>query len=249
VCAVVFLAACFGPAGNDSGPVFSPIDSAWAGRQLTRDGSDSYSLTGNASVAAAGSNGGGNTRTVWWSSAQNPLTDQQSCATWSSESGAIDQQGAALRVTPERAITVTKNIWLYGTWIFNVHVWGTSGGTQLASFDLSSVFRRNGQVIALPWDLCARVVGATLSLEVWVDGQSQPPWGDTSHGGTVNLPAGWVYPGTAGFYTGHLQPGDRAVFSHLTAGPVDDTPMPAGAAHTETVSPAPAPPRFAPTYP
>jgi len=244
------LVGCFA-APTPTGPVFSSIDSPWTGRALTRDGSDTYSLVGSATVSAAASNSGGNTRTVWWDGSQSVLTDEQSCATWVSETNAINQQGAALRVTNDRAITVTKNIYLYGTWIFNVHVWDSSGGTQLASFDLGSVFRPPGNnVVALPWDLCARVIGGTLTFIAWVDGQSQPTWGDTSHGGTVTLPGGWVYAGSAGFYTGHLQPSDDAVFSNLAAGPISNIPMPSGAAHTETVSPsAGPPPKYAPTYP
>src|SRR5262249_62418260 len=105
-------------------------------------------------------------------------------------------------------------------------------------FDLSPVFRPDGEnVVALPRDLCARAVGGTVTFEAWVDGQPQPAWGDSSHGGTVSLPGGWVYPGQPGFYIGHLQPGDQAMFSELDAGPVSNTPMPTGVAHTNTVAP------------
>jgi hypothetical protein len=240
------LVGCF-VAPSPSLPVFSSIDPPWAGRALTRDGTDNYSLASSATLSAGASNSGGNTRTVWWDDSQSGLTDEQSCATWVSETNAIDQQGAALRITNDRAITVTKNIYLYGTWIFNVHVWDSSGETQLASFDLASVFRLDGNnVVALPWDLCARVTGNTLTFIAWVDGQPQP----TSHGGTVTLPGGWVYAGAAGFYTGHLQPADHAVFTTLAAGPISNAPMPTGAIHTETVSPsAGPPPKYAPTYP
>jgi hypothetical protein len=220
-----------------TGPVFSSIDSPWTGRALTRDGSDTYTLADSATVSAAASNSGGNTRTVWWDGSQGVLTDEQSCATWVSETNAIDQQGAALRVTNDRAITVTKNIYLYGTWIFNVYVWDSSGGTQIASFDLGSVFRPDGtSVVALPWDLCARVTGGTLTFIAWVDGQSRPTWGDTSHGGTATLPGGWVYAGSAGFYTGHLQPSDDAVFSNLAAGPISNTPSSARAPCLQAIS-------------
>ena len=130
-------------------------------------------------------------------------------------------------------------------------VWDSSGGTQIGPFDLSPVFRPDGEtVVALPWDLCARAVGGTVTFEAWVDGQPQPVWGDSSHGGTVSLPGGWVYPGQPGFYIGHLQPGDQAMFSELDAGPVSNTPMPTGVAHTNTVAPDAGPaPRFNPTYP
>ncbi len=235
-------------------PVFSSIDPPWAGRALTRDGYDTYSLAGSATVSAAASNSGGNTRTLWWDGTQSVLTDEQSCATWDSETNAIDQQGVALRITDNRAITVIQNIWWGGTWGFLVSIWDTANPdvvTGLAGFDLGSVFRPDGNnVVALPWDLCARVTGNTLTFIAWVHGQPQPMWGDTSHGGTVRLPDGWVYAGSAGFYTGHLQPADSAVFSNLDAGPISDTPMPTGAPHTETVSPAAGPPpRHPPTFP
>jgi hypothetical protein len=223
------LVGCFA-APTPIGPVFSSIDPPWAGRALSRDGSDTYSLAGSATVSAAASNSGGNTRTVWWDDSQNVLTDEQSCASWVSETNAINQQGAALRVTNDRAITVTKNIYLYGAWIFNVHLWDSSGGTKIGSFDLASVFRPEGNnVVTLPWNLCARVTGGTLTFVAWVDGEAQPTWGDASHGGTVTLPGGWVYPGWAGFYIGHLLPADQAVLSKLAAGPISNTPMPTGA--------------------
>jgi hypothetical protein len=195
---------------------------------------------GYATISAAASNSGGNTRTVWWDDSQTALTDEQSCATWVSQTNALNQQGAALRVTDNRAITVTKNIWGYAAWIFNVHAWDTSKpgvGTLLASFDLGSVFLSGGyNALALPWDLCARVTGSTLAFLAWVHGQPQPAWSDASHSGTVTLPAEWVNAGSGGFYTGHLQPGDEVMFSNLSARRVSNAPMPTRRTHTESAS-------------
>lgn len=231
------LAAC--------GPVFQPIDPAYQGQVLTRDQNDTYSLSlrhGAVTIAAAATNTGRNTRKAFYPTGQSPRADEQSCATWSAQSRTV-QQGAALRVATTngttRAVTVTKNLWYYTFWQFNIHLWDTSRPgvfTQLATFDLSSVFLKSGQLVALPWDLCARVIGDQLSFEAWIDGQTRPAWGDTAHGGSVSLPAGWDYRGNAGWYIGHLQPGDTATFTHLMAG----APTPSNA---ETSGGAPHPVR------
>ena len=147
--------------------------------------------------------------------------NEQSCATWSSESSNINQEGAALRISEAadgagRAITVTKNVYFHAGWIFNVHVWDTATtgvGTQIGSFDLSSVFRPGGSQVPLPWNLCARVVGPTVSFIAWPATEQPPAWDDATHGGSVTLPNGWDSVGAAGWYIGHLQPGDSATFT------------------------------------
>jgi hypothetical protein len=125
--------------------------------------------------SAPSTNTSHNTRIAFRRVADSVANDEQSCATWSSQTASLDQEGAALRVTESgsgfrKSITVTKNIWLGGYWIFNVHVWDTSTPqvvTQIASFDLGSVFDANRQLAPLPWSLCARVVGATVSFIAW----------------------------------------------------------------------------------
>jgi hypothetical protein len=152
---------------------------------------------------------------------------------------------------------VTKNVVFYTLFVFNVHVWDTSTpnvNTLIGQFDLSSVFVNSSGFIPLPWDLCARVIGNTLTFEAWVDGQPTPAWGDTTHGGSVTLPDGWNYPGDAGWYIGHLQPGDSATYTNLSAGaPTSSIPLASTRSAPVTprvVSPVPAvPPRYPPTYP
>lgn len=188
---------------------------------LTPDGGDRYVIERRgAEVHAAAPNTRGNYRTAFWPEGSPSVTDGQSCATWvaQSETGHV-QQGAALRISTDaagvtRAITVTKNVMYGATWTFNVHVWDTSRerpGTQVGAVDMGAVV--GGR--PLPWHLCARTTGATLEMKVWTGTDPEPRWGDGSHGAVVTLPEGWVYPGRAGWYVGHLPPGGFADFSNL----------------------------------
>lgn len=210
--------------------ISATVDSSLARTVLTPDWYDSYGL----SVSAAGTvafapttNTGRNTRVAFRRIADPPARDQQSCATWTSQSDAVNQQGAALRVISlpgmRRAITITKNIYYGVNWIFNVHLWDTRaspGFTQIAAFDLRSVFGANGQVRSLPWSLCARVIGDVVSFVAWLGSGARPAWNDVTHGGSVRLPPGWSYVGSAGWYIGHLRPGDTATFTNPTVSPV-----------------------------
>ncbi|HEY7136729.1 MAG TPA: hypothetical protein VIB48_16865 [Acidimicrobiia bacterium] len=215
----VLLAAC--------GTLIQPIDPAYKAANLTAEGSDTYSLSasgGTVTITAAATNQGNNSRAAFYPAEQTPLADEQTCATWSAQSDPA-QQGATLRLTTvngvTRAITVTKNIFLFAFWTFDVHVWDTSTPnvfTKIGQFDLSSVFVNSAGLIPFPWDLCARVIGNTLTFEAWVDGQPAPAWGDTTHGASVTLPGGWDYAGNAGWYIAHLAPGASARYTNLVAG-------------------------------
>lgn len=227
--------------------VIQPRDPSLNARVLTYDGDDRYelSLSGTTMVARAStSNTGGNTRIAFTPAGSASRTDQQSCASWSSQAPGRDQQGAALRVVATqdgatKGITVTKNIWFGATWIFNVHLWDTSQSqvfTQIAQFDLSTAFRRGDHALPLPWSICARVVGNTVSFIVWPSDQAQPAWDNPDYGGSVTLPAGWDHPGVPGWYVGHLAAGDEARFDGGTAGPVPSVPAPQS--RMQTVAPA-----------
>jgi hypothetical protein len=233
--------------GTGARGVPNPIDPAFAGASLTQVVSakqrtgDSYTIaasngtiqmTGNPSVISA------NDRMVLWPSTETPLVDQESCATWSSQSPAqannvITQEGLALRVATKdgvtRGLTVTKGVWAGVNYALNVHVWNTTWSPPfhlLQSFDLSSYLTANGQTSQLPWDVCARVVGDTLDFEVWLAGQVPPAWGNTAQGGTVLLPAGWGFPGRAGWYIGHLARGASATYSNLVVEAPQPSPAP-----------------------
>jgi hypothetical protein len=199
------------------------VDRTMVQATVTPDGSDRYLIESSGvqvHAAAPRTNTGGNHRAVFWPEASPPVTDGQSCATWTAQSDPRRvQQGAALRIATDeagrtRAVTVTKNIWFGITWTFNFHVWDTSRhppGAQIGNVDMGAVV--GGQ--PLPWHLCARTVGRTLEMKVWTGTEPEPRWGDRSHGGAVTLPDEWVYPGKAGWYIGHLAPGGFADFSNL----------------------------------
>ncbi len=231
---------------------------------LTPDGFDTYAFTsgaGSAEFAARPDNRDSNLRQAFWPTGGPEVVDQQSCATWTSDTGGVTQQGATLRLSTAtghvRAVTVTKNVWFYALWVFNVHVWDTSSlqpFTLVGQVDLQPEFFAGGHLPPLPWHLCARVIGPTVDVKAWPDPEPEPAWGDPFHGGSVTLPGGWVYPGRAGWYIGHLQPGAAARFddlrtwlysfdppSELRAGDPSRSPQPQGQGsnspgHLSTVS-------------
>ena len=201
--------------GTDASPLLS-------GR-ITADGTDDYTITGtngSAEARALSTNTGGNLREVFWPSDGPDATDEQTCAEWGTASGKYTQQGAALRIAssgPMRAITVTKNVFYEAGWIFNFHVWDASGGTFFGQFDLTPVFHPDGTLVPLPWHLCARTLRGRLEFKVWPSAEPEPEWGDTTHGGSAPIPAGWEAPGKAGWYIGHLPNDGYATFDQLVA--------------------------------
>jgi hypothetical protein len=166
----------------------------------------------------------------------------------------MNQQGAVLRARrlptgDRRGILVTKNVWLNAHWVFNVHVWDTHWPEvfrPIASFDLGAVFRPNGVEAPLPWSLCARVVGNVVSFIAWPTNGPRPAWNDPLHGGSVTLPPGWGEPGRAGWYVGHLRPGEWVGLTDLRSGPiaVDERAVPGFGPEPTT---APKPPVWVPS--
>lgn len=223
-----------------------PLDPSYSGATLTQvvstktGASDGFSISPTVVqpgtvMSANGPIVGPNDRMVFWPAAETPLGDAESCATWSSQSpaqgaGVPTQEGLALRVATHdgitRAITVTKNIFANATFVLNVHVWNTSKSLPfqlVGQFNLAQLFIERGNQ-KLPWNVCARVVGAAVQVELWLTGDSPPAWGDTSHGGTVALPAGWDYPGDAGWYVGHLETGASATYANEYEGAPQSAP-------------------------
>jgi len=193
---------------------------------LTTDGHDRFVVRPEGAdtlVQAASANTGGNTRLVWVPPAGEVSVDQQVCATWDAWSG-LAQPGLALRVRGDgwrvRAITVTGNIVWGARFGFNVHQWDTSIHTKsgvpvvyAGGADLSRTFGPANGLVALPWHICARVQGRLLDFKVWPSSRAEPKWGDTRYGRRFELSATAVYPGRAGWYAGHLRPGDRLLIS------------------------------------
>ncbi len=191
---------------------------------LTPDGDDGYGFTSSSTglhVAALGTNDGTNLRALFWPSGSPVVADAQSCAIWTSQSGPVVQQGAALRIRRStgrlRAVTVTKNI-VYGiSWVFNFHTWDTDRAQpfqQFGSVEIPGVRHRTSDA-DLPWNVCARTMGRTIELKVWTDEMAEPRWGDPTWGGSATIPLGWETAGTTGWFAGHLSPGEHARFDRL----------------------------------
>jgi hypothetical protein len=192
---------------------------------LSPDKDDEYTFErsgGTLRVASPSTNAGANLRTVFWPAGAPEVTDGRSCATWTAQSrdGTYSQQGAALRVRAEdgtvtKAITVSKNV-MYGfVWILNVHGWDTGRAaprTGLGQVDLGPALKSR----PFPWHICARTTGRSLVVKAWTGAGPEPAWDDPAHTGSITLPSEWVYPGTTGWYLGHLSPGGFAEFTDLT---------------------------------
>ncbi len=107
--------------------IATPLSTSYRSETLTADRHpssgifDTYAVSQGASetdISAPSTNRSGNSRLVFWPTAQTPMTNEESCARWKSQTpangaaGASDQQGVALRVSTTngitRAITVTK---------------------------------------------------------------------------------------------------------------------------------------------
>lgn len=216
------------PSLGGAGPVPAPSLQAAV---LTADGTDGYALRaqgGEVTVSAPAENLGTNLRVVFWSSDIPSSADATTCATWARASSDAVQQGAALRISTEpggrvRAITVTKNVALGAPWVFNVHVWDSALGELLpvGQADLGAVFAAPGETRfprPLPWRICARTEGTAVRFKVWRLVESEPAWGDASHGAVVTLPDDAPRSGVFGAFVGHLHPGMTTAFTDLTDG-------------------------------
>jgi hypothetical protein len=191
--------------------MWGSVDPSFSTAVLTREpANDTYSLAYNAGTQAAtviadGANTGGNNRGVFWFSGQPAVQDAESCARWSAENGGSKvvpniQEGAALRIRTNGDKSPSY--------------------TLLGHVDLRPVFDPSGDganPAPLPWGVCAKTVGSTLSFVAWLDGTAKPAYGDTTHGGSVTLPPEYVYAGNYGWYIGHLSAGQSATFDHLIA--------------------------------
>lgn len=173
-----------------------------------------------------------NIREVFWRADADPVVDGQTCVTWQETSESVEgepiQPGLAMRVASVgadngglRAVTLTENVLYAGTWLFNVHVWDTRSlvpMTLVKTFDVSRVVgriakvdgRADNSMVQPPWHLCARTSGDTFTFKVWTQNNREPSWSNPRQVFSVQLPAGWTYPGYSGGYIGHLHPGQHA---------------------------------------
>lgn len=205
---------------------------------LTADGTDGYTFRpaqNTVMVRAPKQNSSGNLRDVFWSADAPVQRDATTCATWSTASSGQLQQGAALNIAQRadgsvQAITVTKNVFPTGSWVFNVHVWdsATARMEMLKSFDLESTLSVPGDppvLVPLPWRVCARTEGSVLRFKAWRVADGEPRWGDARFGGAVLLPPTAPTAGYAGWYAGHLQAGMSAIFADLRVEPGVPAPV------------------------
>lgn len=243
----------------------SSIDASLIGAVLTPYGADSLSVDltgGTLNVRAPAENQAGAIRLAVLPVDAPQVSDEEACGSWLPGTGhPFRQEGVALRMATvggvTRGITVTKNVWLNGFWLFNVHVWDTSvptsdttsPATEIASFDLGSSFGTGAGLRPLPWRMCAQALGDTVTFKVWPLTTAEPAWGDPAYGGTVRLPTP-VPPGRPGWYSGHLQPGSTMVYADRTV--TDLTAVATfDARRARRAAPLPAPrtPTHAPTLP
>jgi hypothetical protein len=198
---------------------------ALATKILTPDGADTYTITsaaGTVTMVAPPTNTGGNLREVFWPAGAPDRADSTACATWTTAAPNPDQvqQGLAFRVGPVRAVTLTKNVIFGVVWVFNVHEWDLSSTepfVQVAQFDLvNAVVPVGGVIRPLPWRVCARLIGNTITMKIWFPPETEPAWTDPDRVRSATIPAGWEAPGKTGWYVGHLPPGGSATYTRLS---------------------------------
>jgi Calx-beta domain len=231
--------------GTDAKGVPDPLARGYGAVTLTQVTSkagrgDTYTVAATrlgSRISAPAGQLGTSDRMIFWPRSEVPSEDQESCATWSSQTPVEAphipiQEGLAVRATTEdgvtRAITVTKNVYANAFWVFNVHLWDTAHVVPfdlIGQVNLGPYFESKGGEV-LPIDVCALVVGDTFQFEVWLADQPPPAWGTTSQGGVFTLPAGWDFAGRAGWYVGHLPADADVVYTNESAGPPQAEPAP-----------------------
>ena len=184
---------------------------------VSRDAKDIYNVTnpsGKLRIDASRSNKGSQSRAVIWPSGTKMTTNHQSCATWSEATGEWPQEGLALRARTDgkrfRTIVVAKNLWFGAVWQMNVYTWDSTRSPYFkihGAVALPVPFLDGKQGRPLPWNVCARVEGSVVRIKGWNSKEKEPSWTDKDHSGIIKLPAEWVYPGKAGWYGGHIDPG------------------------------------------
>jgi hypothetical protein len=215
---------CGGIPGSDgwsaagaTGPALK-LPATLHGFLLTPDDTDVFNVAANKhviTVSAPITNQSSNTRAVFWPTTQLPVKNESVCDTWTSATQNSDQEGLVLRATTTQGIFVEKNIYGYAYWVFAIleYVGSPAQLQEVANFDLSSTFLVNGQLVSLPWSMCARAKGSTISFIVWPSSQPKPVWGDPNYGGSYTLPINDVWTGNYGWYAAHLAAGDSLAYA------------------------------------
>lgn len=230
---MLIAAACAPPAPP------APPDgvSVW---YATRDGADAYVIARSApralSFTTAPGNSSHNGRVLGWDLRAPVSRDQVSCVT-AAHTSWPSQEGVVVRGRADgnryRAVTVTKNIFMRATSVYNVHVWDSaSTGAPFTmahdtmgrglSFDMSSAVTGDSTT-GTPRRLCAKVLGDLLTIKVWPADAPEPAWSSPAHTRTADLaPMGQRarFDGRPGWYVGHVPPSGRVDLTDIAAPPL-----------------------------
>ncbi|KQW48622.1 hypothetical protein ASC77_07735 [Nocardioides sp. Root1257] len=178
-------------------------------------------------MTASGPGPDWNRREVFSAVGARPSRDQTTCATWSAQSGDDLQEGLAVRIRRHgdrvRAITLTKNTFYEVHYVINLLTWDTArrgeAWRSVGQYDMSGVLTSDGKLDPLPWRVCLRVEGRSLSFRIWALGRDRrPSWQDPDHARSTTLPRSFRRPGRPGWYVGHVPDGGRLVYRDLVTG-------------------------------
>jgi hypothetical protein len=195
-------------------------------RVITSNGADLYDVVSPSPsavrISAPASNTQGNLRIVGSRDADPVTRDMQSCITWSGPTMDVAQPGIALRVqvagNTTNAITVTNNIWYYVRHTFNVHLMKNNRPlTNVGQVTLPAFGKTIFDTPPLPWRICARAQGRTITVKAWSLAKTpkEPSWTDPRYTGKATVPADWVYPGRPGWFSGHLKAGQAMNYTNI----------------------------------
>lgn len=176
---------------------------------------DSFSVAGDWAttvISAPASNQGGNTR-IGFIVDSADLDWNETCATWHSHTGQIDQPGHVLHFNGRYAITVTQNIYALARNVINVHLWDLAQPATAGRFTLLTQWTPPAAANEWPLRSCARAYGSTIRHKIWPTSQPEPPWGDACCTSITTVT--YAGPGRAGWFAGHLQPGGAMVYDDL----------------------------------
>lgn len=209
-------------------PAFRSTEGSWTVGAITQDGMDRYEFFDQGKglkITAPATNKSINLRLAAVKQSTATSLNHESCATWHGPVASIVQPGVVLRARLDaertQAILVTNNIWSGVRSTINVHVADTAAKpalTGLATIDMTRAMGPYDNLKPLPWRLCARASGSTVTIKVWsiTAHPTEPAWNDPTHTASVQLPARGVYSGKPGVFMGHLSAGQSTVLSNHT---------------------------------
>lgn len=224
----VLALAAIGSAASCKPPPFRTTQGSWTVGTLTRDGLDRYEFTdrgAGAKVTAPKSNRGGNLRVAAVKHGTPASLNHESCVTFNGPVAGSVQPGVVLRARLDagrtRAILVTNNVWSGVRSTVNVHIADTDAPlvlAKVAGIDMTKGLGHFQKLKPLPWRLCGRATGSTVTIKAWsmTAHPTEPSWTNPTYTSTVRLPAEGVYSGKPGVFIGHLKAGQSTVLGEHT---------------------------------